>query len=66
MSRLLRLKKGICYSSNKPSEIIVVDDINVKVQNKIGDEMEDDTSCHRKSMLSARDYAGNTVRLAYH
>lgn len=53
-------------SSSLPSESILVDDINVKISNKIGDKVEGETFCDIRCMLSVMDCVGTTICVAYH
>ena len=52
--------------SNLPSDFILLTDINVKVRYKVGDEVEEDTSCDSEYMLAAMTRVGIAIRAAYH
>lgn len=53
-------------NSNLPSELLLLIDINVRVRNKIGDEVEEDASCDSEYMLSAMNRVGAAIRKSYH
>ena len=52
--------------STLPSEFILLNDINVKVRYKIGDEVEEDASCDSGYMLSVMTRVGTAIRSSYH
>ena len=52
--------------SNLPSEFILLNDINVKVRYRFGDEVEEDASCDSEYMLSAMNRVGAAIRNSYH
>ena len=52
--------------SSLPNKLILLNDINVKVRYKVGDEVEEDASCDSDYMLSAMNRVGAAIRHAYH
>ena len=51
---------------NLPAVDIIIEDIKLKVRQKLGDEVEDDASCDSEFMLSAMDRVGVAIREKYH
>lgn len=49
-----------------PSSALSIENLDVKVCNMIGDEVEEDSSCDSTYMLSVMDRVGTTIRLSYH
>ena len=65
-TNISRLKIRRHEQSNLPSDFILLKDINVKVRYKLGDEVEEDTSCDSEYMLSAMTRVGEAIRASYH
>ena len=52
--------------SNIPPINIVIDDIEIKVRQQLGDEVEEDASCDSNFMLTAMDRVGKAIRAKYY
>ena len=59
----LRIRKN--DDSNLPNSLLHLDDINVKVRNIIGDEIEEDASCDSKYMIQAMGRVGQAIHRSY-
>ena len=51
---------------NLPAVDILIEDIELKVRQKLGDEVEEDASCDSEFMLSAMDRVGVAIQEKYH
>ena len=52
--------------SNIPAGTIIIDDIELKVRQQIGDEVEEDASCDSEFMLTAMNRVGKAIWDKYH
>ena len=60
MTNTYKIQKNGC--SNIPSINIFIDDIELKVRQKLGDKVEEDALCNSEYMLAAMNRVGNAIQ----
>ena len=49
-----------------PTRKVTIQDVNVQVRNRVGDEVQEDCTCDSEYMLTAMKDVGESIRSAYH
>ena len=51
---------------NLPARMLSINDVCIRVRNRIGDEVEDDVTCNSEYMIDAMKRVGKAIRTSYH